>query len=188
MTETVYFQNNLLLAMPALADPNFHHSVTYLCEHNENGAIGIMINRPTTISLADVLADMKITTTDMESVSRIPVLFGGPVHQERGFVIHRPTGKWRATLSTGTDIAITTSRDILEAMAQHGGPTDVIIALGCAAWEAGQLEHEIHENSWLTVPADPEVIYSTPFEQRWIAAAARIGVDFNNMSSEVGHG
>lgn len=188
MTETMYFPNHLLIAMPSMADPNFHHSVTYLCEHNENGAIGIIINRPTTITLADVLADMKIVVNDVENVNHIPVLFGGPVHQERGFVLHRPPGQWRATLATGPEISVTTSRDILEALAQKSGPTDVVIALGCAAWEAGQLEHEIIENSWLTIPADPHLLYTTPFEQRWVAAAAKIGVDFNNLSDEVGHG
>ncbi len=188
MIETTYFQNYLLIAMPTMADPNFHHCVTYLCEHNENGAIGIIINRPTTITLLQVLEDMKIPAKDVNNVNRIPILFGGPVHQERGFVLHRPVGHWRATLNTGPEVAVTTSRDILEALAKHEGPQDVIVALGCSAWEAGQLEHEISENTWLTIPAEPEVIYSTPFEQRWVAAAAQIGIDMNNISSEVGHG
>jgi putative transcriptional regulator len=138
--------------------------------------------------LADVLSDMKIVVSDEETLNKTPVLYGGPVHQERGFVIHRPPGQWRATLVTGPEISVTTSRDILEALAGKAGPEDVIIALGCAAWETGQLEHEIIENSWLTIPADASVLYTTPYEQRWVAAAAKIGVDFNNLSEEVGHG
>lgn len=187
MQATTYLQNHFLIAMPSIADQNFYHSVLYLCEHNENGAVGIIVNRPTTITLMDVLADMKISVQD-DIVKHIPVLYGGPVHQERGFVIHRPKGDWRSTLTATTDICITTSRDILEALAIHQGPTEVLVALGCTAWEPGQLEQELLANSWLNVPADPAIIFETPFELRYTEAAGKLGIDFTNLSGDVGHG
>jgi putative transcriptional regulator len=185
--ETSYLQNYLLLAMPSMTDPNFHHAVMYVCEHNENGAVGIMINRPTTINLAEVLSDMKINVQD-DVVRHIPVLFGGPVHQERGFVIHRPKGSWRSTLETGNDIFVTTSRDILEALAIHQGPSDVLIALGCAAWEPGQLEQELVANNWLSIPAAAKIAFETPFETRYVEAMASLGINLTNLSDEIGHG
>ncbi len=183
---TTFLQNHLLIAMPNMADPNLHHSVIYLCEHNLNGAVGVIINRPTTITLMDVLSDMKVSVQD-DAVTHMPVLFGGSVHQERGFVIHRPQGKWRSTLVASDDIFITTSRDILEALAVHQGPADVLVALGCMAWEPGQLEKELADNTWLSVVATPKLIFDTPFELRYTAAAASLGVDFAYLSDEVGH-
>lgn len=183
---TTFLQNHLLIAMPSMADPNLHRSVIYLCEHNLNGAVGVMINRPTTITLMDVLSDMKVSVQD-DAVTHMPVLFGGPVHQERGFVIHNPQGNWRSTLVASDDIFITTSRDILEALAVHQGPKDVLVALGCMAWEPGQLEKELADNTWLSVIATPKLIFDTPFELRYTAAAASLGVDFAYLSDEVGH-
>lgn len=186
MQPTTYLQNYFLIAMPNVADANLQRSVIYLCEHNQNGAVGVIINRPTTINLADVLSDMKITSQD-DLNSNTPILFGGPVHQERGFVVHRPQGSWRSTLVASSEIFITTSRDILEALAQHQGPNEVLVTLGCMAWEAGQLEKELADNLWLSVQADPRIIFSTPYEARYVAAAALLGVDLMNLSEDAGH-
>jgi putative transcriptional regulator len=186
MTETSYLQNHFLIAMPTMEDPNFHHAVIYLCEHTQNGAVGIIVNRPTTVSLVDVLSDMKINVQD-DIVRHMPVLFGGVVHQERGFVVHRPKGNWRSTLEAGEDIFITTSRDILEAIAIHQGPPDVLIALGCCAWEPGQLEEELKSNTWLSVPASPHITFEVPFESRYADAMGILGVDLTNLSDETGH-
>jgi len=186
MKQTVYLQNHFLLAMPMMEDPNLHHAVIYICEHNQNGAVGIIVNRPTTVSLVDVLADMKIIAQD-DIVRHIPVLFGGTVHQERGFVIHHPKGDWRSTLETGNEIFVTTSRDVLEAIAIHQGPPEVLVALGCCAWEPGQLEEELKANTWLSVPANPRIIFETPFELRYIESMAALGVDLTNLSDEAGH-
>jgi len=186
MKDSPYLQDHFLLAMPTMADPNFHHAVIYICEHSQNGAVGIIINRPTTVSLVEVLSDMKISAQD-DIVRHIPVLFGGPVHQERGFVMHRPKGSWRSTLGVGEEIFITTSRDILEAIAVHQGPPEVLIALGCCAWEPGQLEEEIKENSWLVVPAEARLAFEAPFETRYSEAISSLGVNLTNLSDESGH-
>lgn len=186
MNDSPYLQDYFLLAMPTMEDPNYHHAVIYICEHSQNGAVGIIINRPTTVSLLEVLGDMKINVQD-DIVRHMPVLFGGPVHQERGFVVHRPKGNWRSTLDAGNDIFITTSRDILEAIAIHQGPADVLIALGCCAWEPGQLEDEIKENAWLTLPATSYLAFETPFEIRYTEAMALLGVNIANLSDESGH-
>lgn len=186
MKQTLYLQDHFLLAMPGTEDPNFHHAVIYLCEHNENGAVGIIINRPTTISLVDVLSDMKIVVED-DIVRHIPILYGGPVHQERGFVIHNEKGVWRSTLGSSKTIFITTSRDILEAIAVHQGPSDVLIALGCCAWEPGQLETELKENLWLSAPSSPQITFDMPFETRYTEAMASLGITQVNFSDESGH-
>jgi len=186
MKESVYLQDHFLLAMPNAEDPNFHHAVIYLCEHNQNGAVGIIINRPTTISLVDVLGDMKIVVQD-DIVRHMPVLFGGPVHQERGFVIHNEKGNWRSTLDSNGNIFITTSRDILEAIAIHQGPAQVLIALGCCAWEPGQLENELKENIWLSAPSNPLITFELPFESRYTEAMSSLGITLTNFSEESGH-
>jgi putative transcriptional regulator len=186
MKDPVYLQNHFLLAMPMVEDPNLHRAVIYLCEHNQNGAVGIIINRPTTVSLVEVLSDMKITVQD-DIVRHIPVLFGGVVHQERGFVVHREKGDWRSTLETGDEIFITTSRDILEAIAVHQCSSDVLVALGCCAWEPGQLEEELKANIWLSVPSSPRIVFETPFELRYIESMGILGVDLTNLSDEAGH-
>jgi putative transcriptional regulator len=178
--------NHFLIAMPALEDPNFQRSVTYICEHNENGAMGIVINRQTDLELGEVLEHMQIPPR-IDAVRHQPVYAGGPVQQDRGFVLHRPAGNWVSMLTVSDDIAITTSRDILEAISAGEGPDDSIIALGYAGWAPGQLEEELAANAWLNGPADERIIFATPCEQRWKAAAALLGVDLELLSSEVGH-
>jgi putative transcriptional regulator len=179
-------RDHFLLAMPRLTDAIFAHSITYLCEHNEHGAMGIVINQPLDISVEEILEHLQISAAGL--LSETPVMAGGPVHMDRGFVLHRNTGaQWEATLEVTPDVSLTTSRDILTAIAASEGPPDNLIALGYAGWSAGQLESEISDNSWLTLPADSAIIFDTPFQQRANAAAAQLGVDLNLISGEAGH-
>jgi putative transcriptional regulator len=178
--------HHFLIAMPTLGDPNFQRTVTYLCHHDDEGAMGIVINRPLDISLGEVLGHMSIECTDA-SIRGMPVLQGGPVQRERGFVIHHPAGKWDSVLEVGDQIAIATSRDILAAMAVGKGPERAVVALGYAGWGAGQLEREVSENAWLSSPANPEIIFDSPYDQRWSSAAHLLGVDLGRLHGEAGH-
>lgn len=178
--------HQFLIAMPALADPNFHRTVTYICHHDNEGAMGIVINRPLELNLGEVLGHMNIDCTD-PGVETLPVLQGGPVQTERGFVIHTPTGSWESVLCVGDDIGVATSRDILAAIAQGEGPPRAIVALGYAGWGAGQLEREVTENAWLSAPAASDIIFDRPYGDRWTCAAELLGVDLDRMSGEAGH-
>ena len=185
--KTASLKNHLLIAMPDMADPNFAHSITYVCEHNEEGAMGIVVNRPLELTVADILSHLQIDQFD-DDFNTLSVLYGGPVQMERGFVLHRDfTHRWDTTLCVDGDICLTTSRDILVAIAHNEGPQDSIIALGYAGWSAGQLDHEMSQNAWLSVKADPDILFATPYEQRWQAAASLLGVDMNLMSGQIGH-
>ncbi|MGD9602006.1 MAG: YqgE/AlgH family protein [Gammaproteobacteria bacterium] len=184
--DTLDLTNHFLIAMPALDDPNFSRTVTYVCAHNEEGAMGIVINRPLNIELGEVFAQMELESDD-PGINACPVFQGGPVHRDRGFIIHRPARDWGSTIRVTEDIAISTSREILAAISRGEGPPDMLIALGYAGWAAGQLEEEIARNAWLSGPADLEIIFKAPPEQRWARAAARLGVDLARLSSEVGH-
>lgn len=178
--------NHFLIAMPALSDPNFHHTTTFICEHNDDGALGLVINRPMELHLSDILEHMNIRTASVEITDQ-RVYMGGPVQNDRGFVLHEPVGDWEATLKITKDTGITSSRDILEAIACGEGPEKSIITLGYAGWGAGQLEQELAANAWLSGPANTRIVFDTPFEQRWEAAAALIGVDLNLISGDAGH-
>jgi len=181
-----YLSNHFLIAMPGLNDPNFSRSVTYICEHNEDGALGLIINRPLDIHLKDVLSQVEITVKE-PAVADIPVHLGGPVQQDRGFVLHEPLGDWQATMKVTENIGITSSIDILEAIGNLRGPERSLITLGYAGWGAGQLEQEISENAWLSGPADPEILFDTPDDLRWQRAAQSLGIDINLLSGEAGH-
>lgn len=185
MIETTYLGNQFLIAMPGLADPNFHQTVTYICEHDDNGALGIVINRPLRIKLKQLLEHLQIPVTG--DAGAMPLYSGGPVQQEQGFVIHSPMGNWDATLPVTDSIGITTSRDILQAIAQQQGPEKSLVALGYAGWGPGQLEQEMAANAWLSGPADPAILFDTDTERRWAAAAALLGVDLSLLSSDSGH-
>jgi putative transcriptional regulator len=186
MIETTFLSGQFLIAMPALKDPNFAHSVTYICEHNDEGALGLVINQASTVTFGELLEHMSQDPPIVDA-SRIPILFGGPVQRDRGFVLHQPIGSWDATLAVRTDLGLSTSRDILLALAQGKGPDQALIALGYAGWGAGQLEEEMAANAWLTGPADPTIIFETPLEKRWEAAAACLGVELSTLSGDVGH-
>ncbi|HHI76455.1 MAG TPA: YqgE/AlgH family protein [Gammaproteobacteria bacterium] len=179
--------NHLLIAMPSLADPNFSHTVTYLCEHNENGAMGIVINRPIDIKVGEVLEQMQIPVGADAPVAQLPVFLGGPVEEQRGFVLHSSDSRWESTLRINDQVSVTTSRDILEAMARGEGPAHALVALGYAGWGPGQLEQEILDNSWLSAPADQAILFELPPAKRWEAAAKLLGVDLDLLSTDAGH-
>lgn len=178
--------SRLLIALPALADPHFARSVALICQHDDDGAMGVVVNRASEYTLGDVLQQMGIASDDEKLRSQI-VLAGGPVHPERGFVLHDGDRAWDSTLSVADNLSLTTSRDILEAMARGEGPSHAVIALGCAGWGAGQLEQELTEDSWLTVPADADLLFRLPLDARWQAAAGKLGVDLLNMTDYSGH-
>lgn len=178
--------NHFLIAMPGLDDPNFHHTTTYICEHDENGALGVVINRPLNMQLGEILQHMDIGASSEEISSR-QVYMGGPVQNDRGFVLHEPSGDWEATLKVTDSIGITSSRDILQAIAEGKGPKNAIVTLGYAGWGAGQLEQELAANTWLSGPASSKIVFETPSEKRWLAAAALLGIDLNLLSSDAGH-
>ena len=178
--------NQFLIAMPSLADPNFHRTVTLMCAHTEEGAMGIVINRPLDLKLTTVLDHMSIEPT-CDGAAQIPVLQGGPVQRERGFVIHHPPGGWDAVFRVGDDIGISMSKDILAAVAEGRGPERVVVALGYAGWGAGQIEHELGQNAWLSGPADSSIIFDTPYEERWTSAARLLGIDPDHLSGDAGH-
>ena len=186
MSKTDTLKSQLLIAMPSLEDPNFSRTVTYICEHNDQGAMGIVLNRPTDLSLSDVLKHMDIEGGLGDAGEQI-VYLGGPVEEERGFVLHSHSPPWDSTLAVNDDISVTTSRDILEAMARGDGPAHTLVALGYAGWGAGQLERELQENAWLSGPSDESILFELPPDQRWEAAARLLGVDVNLLSSEAGH-
>lgn len=186
MSNENFFTNKFLIAMPMLTDPYFARAVAYICEHNENGAIGIVINQPLDLKLADVFKQMDIVTEN-EVVGNLPVLCGGPVHPERGFVLHTPGGSWRSSLEMSSEISVTTSRDILQAIAESQGPSNMVISLGYASWTAGQLEQEVINNFWLVCSPDTEILFKLPFGQRWSAAVASLGIDISKLSSDTGH-
>ena len=181
-----YLTDHFLIAMPAMGDPNFDRTVTYICEHNEDGALGLVINRPMDLTLGEIFSQMSLECDD-QAISSLPVLQGGPVHVERGFVIHGSEREWTSTLAVSDAVSVTTSRDVLEAMAAGDGPERALVAIGYAGWGAGQLEAEMAANAWLTVPANTEILFDIPFEKRWRAAAALIGIDLDLLSTEAGH-
>lgn len=178
--------NHFLIAMPAMADPNFARSLTYIAEHNEQGALGIIVNRPLDMTLASLFERIDLPLHS-EDVARLPVYFGGPVQTDRGFVLHRPVGDWHSTLEVDEHIGLTSSRDILQTLGERGEPQEVLVSLGYAGWSPGQLEQELAANAWLTVPADLSIIFDLPPEERFAAALQALGVDFANLSEVAGH-
>lgn len=176
---------HLLVAMPNMADPDFEHSVTYICEHSDQGALGITINRPLDMELSEILEQLSLQSPDTAMLSQ-QVLRGGPVHGERGFVLHETGQDWEGTTDVGHSIFVTTSKDILTDVADGNGPERLLMALGYAGWGAGQLEEEIRQNAWLTVPASRELVFETPVEQRWRAAAKSIGIEASSLILQPG--
>lgn len=183
--QTINLTRHFLIAMPAMADPNFSRTLTFVCEHNERGALGIVVNRPIEVTLGALFRQVEIPLED-SPLAEQPVFYGGPVQFDHGFVLHRPLGTWKSTLPVG-EIGLTTSRDILEAMAGGHGPSEQLVALGYAGWGAGQLEDEILRNGWLTVAADIDVIFGVPPEERYEAAMQMLGVTAANLHEEAGH-
>ncbi|MFU8877953.1 MAG: YqgE/AlgH family protein [Wenzhouxiangellaceae bacterium] len=181
-----YIDKQLLIAMPGLVDPNFDHGVTLMCQHNDEGALGIVINQHSDLTLMDVMAQLGIRCED-ETIANQPVLRGGPVNQERGFVLHSGAQRWEATTEVAPGILVTTSRDILEAIADHQGPDKFIVALGYAGWSAGQLEDELRNNAWLNTPVDSAIVFDSPIDDRWARAIAAMGIDAAALQPVGGH-
>ncbi|MBM7062353.1 YqgE/AlgH family protein [Pseudomonas sp. UL073] len=181
-----YLKHHFLIAMPHMADPNFAQTVTYLVEHNEQGAMGLIINRPNGLNLADVLEQLRPDDTPPALCQSLPIFAGGPVQTDRGFVLHNAGPQFQATLELG-ELSLSTSQDVLFAIADGQGPDKYLIALGYAGWEAGQLEHELVDNAWLTCPADPQILFDQPHDQRLAAAAARLGINLSLLTSQAGH-
>ena len=187
MNQFTYLNNQFIIAMPSLADPNFFHTVTYLCQHNQEGALGIVINRSAEMKLGDIFKQMNIRATSL-CAAETPVFAGGPVQQERGFVLHTTGGGWDASMVISESISLTTSRDVIEAIAAGKGPEQYMVALGYAGWGEGQLEQEILANAWLNTPYSQHVLFDEPINMRWRAAAGQIGVDINQLTTPAGHG
>jgi|TARA_B110000090_G_scaffold209058_1_gene264489 putative transcriptional regulator len=188
-------ENQLLIAMPTLGDPYFNKTVTYICEHNKEGAMGLIINLPVNLSLEELLGqleeekDNKSIKVNNQHTGRLKqmVLSGGPIASERGFILHTPQSCWSSSLSLSDDIMITTSKDILLSLGTKEAPDNFMVTLGYAGWGPGQLEEELKANSWLTTPADADILFNTPIEQRWKKATEKLGIDIAHLSSDVGH-
>ena len=177
----------LLIAMPSLQDPNFSRTVTVVCEHNEHGAMGIVINQPTTMCVDELIEQLDVNNKEKIVTNHSPVYAGGPVHIDRGFILHDSDRQWQSTHIIDNDLMLTTSEDILLDIALGNGPKNSIVALGYAGWGAGQLEQEIAENAWLTVPYEAKIVFDTPIDKRWETAANKLGIDLHLISSETGH-
>jgi len=184
--ESINFTDHFLIAMPAMADPYFARTLVYIAEHNARGALGVIVNRPLDMSLGTLLERIDVRL-DAPEVAKLHVLFGGPVQTDRGFVLHRPVGQWQSTLAINSEVGLTSSRDVLLAVARDGQPRDLLVTLGYAGWSAGQLEHEVAQNAWLTVPADQRVLFELPFEERLASAMELLGVNPTNLADEAGH-
>lgn len=172
--------------MPAMADPNFAHTLTFICEHNEQGALGVIVNRVIDMDLGTLFERIDIELA-APGFGGMPVHFGGPVQTDRGFVLHRPQGDWQSTLPVGKEIGLTSSRDILQSVGREGLPAELLVTLGYAGWAAGQLEHELAQNAWLTVRADPDIIFRMAPEERLNGAMKLLGIDFTFLSDVAGH-
>lgn len=181
-----YFKHHFLIAMPHMADPNFAQSLVYMVEHNDQGAMGLVVNRPSELDLGQVLAQLRPDSPPCEERRGLPIYSGGPVQTDRGFVLHAPGYSFHSTLDLD-GLALSTSQDTLLAIADGSGPARCLIALGYAGWDAGQLEAELLQNTWLTCPADPAILFDTPTERRLPAAAARLGINLALLTSQAGH-
>ncbi len=190
MTKTMNLQHHFLIAMPSLQDSVFRRAVIYLCEHNEEGAMGLIINKPMEqFTVENILEKLKIAPTPRDNAIRLdkPVFSGGPLADDRGFILHTPHEGFASSISISDDTMITTSKDVLETLGTATQPSNTLVALGYSAWEAGQLESELLDNAWLTVPADTHILFHTPIAERWRAAAKKLGVDIHNIATEAGH-
>lgn len=178
--------NHFLIAMPEMADPNFGGAVVFIAEHSPKGALGLVINRPSELDLGTLFERIDLSLEGLEQ-AREPVLYGGPVQRDRGFVLHQPVGNWSSTVSVGEDIGLTSSKDVLEAVAEGTGPEKLLVTLGYSGWGPGQLEDEIARNAWLTVPATAKLIFDTPADERFLAAFRLLGVDPTFLAPSAGH-
>lgn len=201
MAAHIDLTDHFLIAMPAMEDKYFAKSLIYIAEHNEQGALGIIVNRPIDMTLSTLLKHIELPQeTEVDEVvvadgapvaigemGNMPVFFGGPVQTDRGFVLHRPLGAWQATLAVNDHIGLTTSRDVLQSVGRRGRPTDMVITLGYSGWGGGQLESELAQNAWLTVRADARILFELPYESRLSSALALLGIDSAHLAGQAGH-
>jgi putative transcriptional regulator len=178
--------NHFLIAMPAMQEGFFAGTLTYICEHDENGALGLVVNRPISLTMAEMFSQINIPLLQ-PALGKVPLHVGGPVQVERGFVLHDTGRDWQSTLRINDHLALTTSKDILEALGEGKGPENFLVTLGYSGWEQGQLEHEINENTWLTVPATEHILFGLPAEERLAAAMALLGVNYSMLVEDAGH-
>jgi putative transcriptional regulator len=186
MVNHIDLSDHFLIAMPAMEDLHFAKSLVYVAEHNEQGALGVIVNRPIDMTLSTLFQRIELPFASVD-MAHLPVFFGGPVQTDRGFVLHRPLGAWQSTLAVNAEIGLTTSRDVLQSVGQAGHPSDMVVTLGYSGWAGGQLEHEIGQNAWLTVPADPRILFELPYEERLASALELLGVDLANLAGQAGH-
>ncbi len=184
--QSVNLTDHFLIAMPAMSDPYFARTLVYIAEHNDRGALGVIVNRPIDMNLATLFEKIEVPL-EAEGFADLPVFFGGPVQTDRGFVLHRPIGEWQSTLAVNRHVGLTSSRDVLQSMGSNGEPAEALVFLGYSGWTAGQLEWELAQNSWLTVEADPRILFSMAPEARLPAAMQLLGIDFTNLSDSAGH-
>ncbi len=187
--QCINLTDHFLIAMPAMEDPFFSKTLIYIAEHNDKGALGIIVNRPIDMNLAALFENIEVAfeADDSANLGKNPIFFGGPVQTDRGFVLHRPIGDWQSTLAVNSEVGLTSSRDVLQAVAREGRPNDLMVTLGYSGWGAGQLENELAQNSWLTVPADPRILFDLPYEERLPSALEILGIDFANLAEKAGH-
>jgi putative transcriptional regulator len=183
---SINLTHHFLIAMPNMADPYFSKTLTFVCEHNDQGALGIVVNRPIDMTVQALFERLSLSLRAGE-LADAPIYFGGPVQTDRGFVLHAPAGNWQSTLRVRDAIGLTTSKDILEAVGRGEGPAKMLVSLGYAGWSAGQLEHEISQNAWLTVEAKDAIIFDLPAEERLAAAMELLGLDFARLADAAGH-
>jgi putative transcriptional regulator len=181
VSESGYLTNQLLIAMPAMGDPNFSQTVALICDHSSDGAMALILNKPLPMRMSEIFEQLEIEIASGPLQQR-QVLRGGPMQTDRGFVVHRAGGQWDSTIKVSEALHVTTSRDILAAMARGEGPADAVVALGYAGWERGQLEDEIRANAWLSAPVDLALIFDLPFESRWQASGLLLGVELARIS------
>jgi len=184
--QSVNLTDHFLIAMPSMDDSFFAKTLVYIAEHNEQGALGVIVNRPIDMSLAMLFEKVDIPL-EAQGFGDFPVFFGGPVQTDRGFVLHRPVGDWQSTLAVNKQVGLTSSRDVLQAVAHEGQPHDVLVTLGYSGWSAGQLEQELAQNAWLTVPATPHILFDLPYEERLASAMEALGINFTDLAEGVGH-
>lgn len=184
--QNVDLTRHFLIAMPSMVDPHFARTLTLICEHNDRGALGVVVNRPVDMDLHNLLQQIDIKPAN-DNLKSMPVHYGGPVQIDRGFVLHSPVGQWQSTLTVGEGLGLTTSKDVLEALARGEGPQQMLVTLGYAGWAPGQLEHELAQNAWLTVGAESSIIFDMPAENRLPAAMALLGINPAMLSDSAGH-
>jgi len=183
---SINLTHHFLIAMPNMADPYFAKTLTYICEHNEQGALGLVVNRPIDMTLQGLFERLSLSIKDV-AMSEAPIYFGGPVQTDRGFVLHEPAGNWQSTLRVREMIGLTTSKDILEAVGRGEGPKRMLVTLGYAGWSPGQLEQELSQNAWLTVEARDAILFDIPAEERLAQAMQLLGIDYASLQDEAGH-